>query len=657
MKISYEWLSSYFDSPLPSPKELGDVLSAHVCEVESIEDYEGDAVLDVKILPDRAPYMLSHRGIAREISAITGIAITSSKKAPSLEDTRSDAGVFVIDSNIEIPQIHIDPQTNGTVRRVTARRIEGIQGETPVWMKRRLAAVGQRSIFFLVDVSNYIMLDIGQPMHMFDADLIQGVMVARMAKEGETIEALSGEVYTLNSQDIVFADDEGLLDIAGVKGGKRTEVSAQTSNIIAVSANFSPSHIRKTSVRLNLRSDASKRFENNVPAPRALDALCRATEYIVQVVPESRVGAALDAYPEPVKPWALTVDLVKVADRIGRPITPTFAEQILKRMDADVQTTAEAPTVYTIIPHYDRPDMQHEQDIADEMGRIAGYASLQPILPPALENNAPHDSTFVFSEIIKDVLVSRGMSEFILYSLVPKGAFSIVYPLAKDKAALRESLRPLMKQSLITNARNADLLMQDRVVIFEIGKVFTSEGEGLKLAIGSAGGKKKGSENEQVVRDALRAIGERMGNEVAVGLYTVETGEFGAIAELDLDVYFSHVSAAPDYAAVQVTENKLIRYVPFSPYPFSSRDIAVFVPAALPREEVAQLIKDMAGPLCVRFWCFDIFQKNIDGVDMTSYAFRMVFQSFERTLEESDIQPIMDAMYEVIRSKSGWILR
>ncbi|PCI30337.1 phenylalanine--tRNA ligase subunit beta, partial [Candidatus Wolfebacteria bacterium] len=251
MLISYNWLQSYFEKTLPSPDRVGELFNKHSVELESIEKVGEDYVLDLGVLPDRAHYMLSHVGCARELSAI-------------INEPLKDLGLVPIETG-DTNDLSVKIENEDFCRRYIGRRVENITvGDSPDWTKNFLGAIGERSINSVVDATNLVMLDRGQPLHAFDADKIVGGIVVRAAKEGEIITLLDDVEITLSVDDSVISDDNGALAIAGVKGGKRAEVTRETKNIILESANFEPVAVRKTSRRLKLINNSSKRFENEI---------------------------------------------------------------------------------------------------------------------------------------------------------------------------------------------------------------------------------------------------------------------------------------------------------------------------------------------------------------------------------------------------------
>ena len=262
MLISYNWLQTYFKEKLPPADKVAEVLIFHSFEIESVEKHSDDFIFDVKVLPDRAHDCLSHRGVARELSVHLGTKVVEDKKPLGVSGGKPKRPLSI---NVKEPTFCL---------RYTSLLIEGIKiGPSPGWLKSRLESIGQKSINNVVDATNLVMFDLGQPLHAFDADKVKGGIEVRMAKDGEKITTLGGKEITLEKDILVIADDEAPLAIAGIKGGNKAEVDAGTKNIILEAANFSPVSVRKTSKRLGIQTDSSKRFENELSPETAKEAI------------------------------------------------------------------------------------------------------------------------------------------------------------------------------------------------------------------------------------------------------------------------------------------------------------------------------------------------------------------------------------------------
>ena len=628
MKVSYNSIKANFTKEIPPAEKLAELLSAHFADVESMEKIGDDTVFDIKILPDRAHYALSVAGIADEVTAITGIS--------SHDVTLNDLD-FSIDYAVPKQEVVIE---STLCRRYIARRIENVTIEkSPEIFKHDLEVIGQKSISNIVDCMNLIMYGDGQPLHAFDADKIKGPIVVRLAKDGEEITTLDNRHIVLLKTDLVIADDEGVLVIAGVKGGKRAEVSNTTKNIIIESANFDPTAVRRTSTRLNLRTDASKRYENEITPELAFEGMRNVTKLISDYVAGVKIGNINDIYPTPMKEWNVEITLDEISDMLGIEIPEKEVMKILSRIAEKVERKGKNIIVH-IPPR--RLDLKIPEDIADEVGRLYGYDKIPPCLPPKISDNVVMDKTFYCAEKIKSILVGLGFSEVETYTLAPKGKFEISYPMASDKSALRESLAPKISEALTRNALNAPILGLKDVKIFEIGKVFPKTGEKTSLCIG--------------------ATSEKLLKEAFVALNIPNAKIVNKIAEVDFDEIVSKLPPAGNISDLNfVSLPKEIKYKPFSVYPFIVRDIAFFVPENTKEEEVAAALRAAAesastvgsekllvkGPDC-----FDRFSK--DG--KTSFAFRMIFQSRVRTLSDDEVNGYMAIIQGLIAPKC-WKVR
>ncbi|MBA3550618.1 phenylalanine--tRNA ligase subunit beta, partial [Patescibacteria group bacterium] len=636
MKVSHAWLQTYFKDPLPKHEQLAELLTFHTFEIESVE---GD-VLDVKVLPDRACYALSHKGIAYEVSAITGMLIDQKEqKEVSLGSDKK------IEVHIENPEL---------CHRYTARCIEGITvKESPQWLKERLEAVGARVINNIVDATNFVMLDMGQPLHAFDADKVKGIISVRGAKNGESIELLPEKIIEhgntilkqriieLKETDLVIADEVGPIALAGVKGGLRASITELTKNIILESATFDPSSVRKTSTVYGLRNDSSKRFENGVPAERTMVAMDAVTAHIHSINESAKVGTVTDIYPKKQEHKTFEISSDYISDMLGVTLTTLDIEPILARLQIDY---ARAENVFTLIIPYDRLDLTIPQDIVEEIGRIYGYEKiLATVLSETLFRPAVNKE-FYYINKIRDILVAQGFSEVYTYAFVPKGDIEMEKPLAADKAFLRKDLYTGLSKALELNIRNADILGLDEIKIFEIGNVFTSSGEVLNLSLGVQNIKKSKIKENTILQESIQKISDALKIDIKVDIK-----EGVKVFEIDLGSIIHVLPHLTEYEEYKKEENIPI-FKPFSIYPFSVRDIAVFTPAGTQEGDVREIIEKESASLLVKNRLFDVFTKE----DKTSYAFRMVFQSFEKTLTEEEINDIMNRITTAMNSKEGW---
>ena len=659
MKVPYTWLQSYFETPLPSIEKLADAFTFHSFEIEGIE---GD-VIDVKILPDRAHYCLSQKGIALEASVLLGIP----RKAESELRYGVNFALSVPVTGTRMPKVTVI--ANDFCRRFTARYVENIATTgTPNWAVKFLTEVGSRSISPIVDATNVVMFDMGQPLHAFDADKIEGDIVVRKAVAGEKITLLDGKEYTLTGEDHVIADATGPLDIAGVKGGKRAEVSATTKNVLLTSANFDPTFVRRTSTRLNLRNEASKRFENEITPELALRGMVALSACLQTIIPQAVFSPIVDIYPKPVSKRVIDFRPDYVGERLGVVIPEATVKDILNRFGIDVVVNSKDKWQLTI-PH-DRLDVVIPEDVAEEVGRVYGYEHVIGQVPPAFAKAPALNPVFTVVENIRNVLVGAGFSEVYLYTLAAKGDIEVAYPLASDKSALRTTLAPGVSKCLEMNAHNAELLGVEAVTVFEIGKTFKKAGAGgsagslgtftesLVLAIGATQVKKvKGIDGKSRINEAVEKLKSAFGIDFPIKTL-LSTGPL-AVCEIELDHIVEALVASGSIAKIAVLAPKAmsVNYRQFSLYPFIVRDIAVFVDGAISQDEVwTEIEKGIfeagADKMLARHSLFDTFKKDTK----TSYAFRLVFQSMERTLTDIEINSVMDKINSKIAGR-GWQVR
>ena len=309
----------------------------HSFEVESVEKTGGDYILDIDVLPNRAHDCLSHNGVAKEVSAILNLNFLSrafidkTLKDPAASSTGKKFSSKSL-ANVSVKESELCP-------RYIGRIVEGVKvGSSPKWMRERLEAIGQKSINNIVDATNYVMFETGQPLHAFDADKVEGGIVVRKAKDGEKITTLDGQEIKLDGNVLIIADEESPLAIAGIKGGKKAEIGEKTKNIILEAANFEPVNIRKTSRKIGIRTESSLRFENEITPKLAEKGMKRATELLGDLVSKSvKVGAETDIYPKKANGYNLGVHPKDVSRLLGIEIDEKEIIGILERLDFGVK--------------------------------------------------------------------------------------------------------------------------------------------------------------------------------------------------------------------------------------------------------------------------------------------------------------------------------
>ncbi|MCK5285805.1 MAG: C40 family peptidase [Candidatus Pacebacteria bacterium] len=324
MKFSYKWLKEYFEEPLPEIKDLVETLTFHAFEIEGVENND---LIDIDVLPNRSHDCFSYQGIAREISVL--IALKLKQKETSL----------VVEKDLKSSEyISLKVNDSNLAPRVTKRLVQGVKiGESPDWLKEKLESIGQKSINNVVDITNYVMWETGQPVHAFDFDKISGDGVKeisiRNAENGEKINTLDGGEYELDENVLVISDNEKALDIAGVKGGLVSGIDENTQNIVLSVCNFNQTNIRKTSRKLGLRTDASVRFENGISPEKVMEAMERLSELVFELAGGKVSEDILDIYSRKVNLYKVGVSIQETNKVLGLNLLEKEIESILNKLD------------------------------------------------------------------------------------------------------------------------------------------------------------------------------------------------------------------------------------------------------------------------------------------------------------------------------------
>ena len=436
---------------------------------------------------------------------------------------------------------------------------------------------------------------------------------------------LDDKKIKLGPSNMVIVDEKNILAIAGVKGGKIAEVDKNTKNIIIEVANFDPVSVRKTSKEVNIFTDAVKRFENNLSPEIAFHAMKEISGLILETCPESIFENIVDIYPNKQKVKKLSFSTNRISKILGIKVPSTEIKAILKRYNFEYMENNDN---FEISVPLTRLDLEIEEDMAEEIGRILGYDKIKSKIPKI---NFTPEANEIFSKTnwAKNKLLSEGYNEVMTYTFRNKGKVEVLAS-ASDKNFLRTNLTDGLKESLKLNQSNAPLLGMDEIKIFEIGTVFLKSGEKIHVAHGN---------KEGILETSLDKF-------VSEKIFPEEHKYFFAKKFMIL---------APSHPQVfsEETFHPQI-FKTWSIYPFISRDIAVWVPNSVESQEVQKIIKNNAGELLVRDpELFDSFKKN----DRKSYAFRLVFQSHNRTLTDDEINEIMAKIGDKIDENSNWQIR
>src|SRR5438132_777619 len=666
---------------LCSPKELGVaedaagllILSPNAKIGAPVRDlFPADTMLDVEITPNRGD-LLSHFGLAREIAALTNKGLVGQ----SLQLPSKSAG--------DAPALQKKGITISALRECpfySVRRIENVRvGPSPDWLRAKIESVGIRSINNVVDVSNFVMLELGQPTHAFDADKLSGEINVRLARKGEKFLALDGKTYELTPENLIIADDERAVGIAGVMGGEESGVTESTKNVLLESAYFLPTSIRQTARDLNLPSDASYRFERGVDPQMILTASRRATELIFEVAGATAAATIGVAGGLPPDPPDVSLRYEGLDQLVGIHIDPPTADAILTRFGLAKSDSASRP--HWKIPSY-RRDLQREVDLIEEIIRAYGIEKIRSADRSRFTPLSEADRNFDFETKLRGDLIAIGLTEARTSSLIARsevaaanGAIELRHPLSEDHVALRTSLITGLLGAVARNIRAGT----ERIALFEIGNTFappTGEQQ-RKLAIalcGQAASAKdwRSAKKRQLdffdLKGALNALGAfefRRSKEPGFALMAeifYETDRIGYGGQLSVTTSIG-ANAPVLIAEIDLTRIAQVKehaqpFKEIDRYPEVTRDIAMFVGPQVTHAEILASIASANEPLLEKVELFDLFVEN-DGQkkpDMKkSLAYSLTYRDKNRTLTSEEVSAVHARIRERLRSDIGAELR
>lgn len=624
MKVYTEVLKQFVPD-LPSTSQIKELLTNHAFEVEEVIAIAGGDVLDLKVLPDRAHDALSHRGIAREITTHTD------KK---FNEVATQALIPTVDISSVLVRVESE-----LCYRYMALRIENISTtKSPAWLSETLWALDQKSINTLVDLTNYVLFELGQPLHVFDADKVKGNITVRLARGGETMITLDNKEIFLSEEMLVIADDEAVLALAGIKGGKKAEIDANTKSVILECANFDSISVRKTAFKVGIRTDASKRFENNYPATWAGHALLRYMYLLQKEQPTISYGEVTDIYPNPKKSFVAIVTTKRTNEWLGTNLSSEEISLILtklylpniKKEEGVFEVTCD-DNLFNIRSVDDQKYVSYQ--IIGHIGRVIGYDSgIKEKEYKSLKEKGFVVPYIAETDRIRNELVSHGFVEVRTYHFQNDGEEELENPLANDKKFIRSSLKIGMSEALVKAIHNAPLLGRTDILIFEIGTVVIKEnGEQIHLALAGF----KQNQKKQKIIDVLK---QTLSEIIPHAFIIIETDNYVEILISSHNKLFDPTEEVILLAGV----SEFVKWKPLSVYPFMTRDIAFFVSEEAKQKNLQEIFLLWAGPLCVRVDMFDEFEKTLDdGSKKLSKAYRLVFQSQEKTLTDEEINTVM----------------
>ncbi len=629
-----------------------------------------DSVVDFELTANRGD-LLSILGMAYELGAIYD------KSVKEVDLSHNESGED-LNNNFKV-EVNTD-----NCKVFLAKKVENVEiKESPIFIKNRLIASGIRPINNVVDISNYVMLELGQPLHFYDADKLNGMIEVRMAKEGEKLTTLDNIERVLSSNDIVISDGEKSIGLAGVMGGLDTEVTENTKNVIIEAAIFDNVKVRMTSNKI-LRSEASNRFEKGLDPNRTYMALERAAKMLEEYANGTVVTGKVVYDKTDVKPKTIEITFKNITDVLGMEIPKEEILDVFRKLGFTYEEKEKS--VFVTVPTR-RLDISIKEDLIEEVGRIYGLDNIEGKLPTVPMKQGSLDST---DREIRNKMISLGLNETLSYVLVREDEsdgfttdkfekVKLLDPITEERSTLRYSvLASLLKIYEYNKARNSK-----DVAIFEIGKGFYKKeeyGEDKKLAVLMSGKYYLGIDNKKdvdfyvikgVAEEVLDYLGYAnrysfvMPKQMPKQMHPGQTAEISVNNDIVGIVGKVHPAVEKeDVYVLEINLDKLLskktgkmKFKEISKYPEISKDLAILVDKNITSEEIAKLIKKSAGSLLTNIEIFDVYEgKNIPK-DKRSIAYSLSFGTTSRTLTDEEVNNIMNKIIENLQNKIGAELR
>ena len=660
---------------LPKQAQLGE----DVAETLNL----GGWLLILEVTPDR-PDCLSLIGIAREVAAAIGAEMIM----PPTAVPGGDVGPEPL-LKIKIADQDLCPRyAAGLIRHVVMK-------SSPLWLQQRLTAAGMRPINAVVDITNYVMLETGQPLHAFDYNaLAKEQIIVRRARLDEALITLDGTKHRLGEQTLVIADADKPQALAGIMGGKASEISPATEAILLESATFNNINIRRTAQSLGIRTEASLRYERKVDPNGALFALHRCNSLFKQLG-VGEIDFILDAYPRPIKPKIVSADTNRIRRLIGEPLDDKLIKGLLEKIELQVVKEG-CPEFRVQIPTF-RPDIEQEADLAEEVARLYGFDRIQaaPLQGRLQTGRQPRE--LKIETMVKNFLSACGLDEVQTYSMVdpesiaifdiPAKALPLLSPLTSEQSVLRTILLPSLLKIVALNQRHK----AQAVNIFEISRTYLPHALPLRklpamprclgiVLAGAEGGRswcRTPSENDFYrLKGIVEAVTDKLGIRgrfVPTSLnfyhpgrqagFEVEDCQLGNLGELHPDIVDFFDLSGRIYAC-ELNLTALLPYISLTQkyqtlprYPGIERDLALTVPADVEAAQVTQVISAAAGPYLADIKLFDVYVGLPVPAGYKSFAYSLLFRSADHTLTEEEVNPYLEHIVEQAKNKIGASLR
>ncbi|MFP4465935.1 MAG: phenylalanine--tRNA ligase subunit beta [Candidatus Goldiibacteriota bacterium] len=649
-----------------------------------------DTVLNLEITPNR-PDLLCITGVARLIAALT----RKKTKMPSFE-LNDD----LIEKGLDIKkELSIEIQNPEKCPRYTARLVRGITvKESPGWLKNRLLAIGIRPINNVVDVTNYVLFELNQPLHAFDLKKIKDSRInVRTAQPGEKILALDEKEYSLTSEDLLICDSKDPIAIGGVMGGENFSVSPETSDVVLESACFNPSSIRRTSKILGIHSDSSYRFERGADITGAADALNRAASLLIETAGGKASENIIDLYPGKSSPKKILLRFKRANSVLGSDLDSKTILEIISALGFEYSDNTQ-DTVSVAIPGY-RVDLKDEIDLIEDIAQIYGYNELPSTLPSGAATCGGKTGIDDFTGKLMHIMLSFGFTEVVNYSFLnnkflrsinaqtyaPSHAAPVKNPFNDEETLMKTSLIPGLIKNLITNHNNEN----KNIHLFEAANIFSMPSKGnyiQKPMLGAvscgniiepAFNKKSFSSDLYYIKSAISSLHSALNTEKELEYEETEPNEFfeysfdikcgekrlGSGGRLKEEIlYENKIKEKAFLFELSIQElfelyNPASAYRPISRFPSVKRDISLVVDRGIPEIKIENIIKKGNSSVIKSLKLFDLYKGSQIPEDKKSLSFSIEFQSEKKTLAEAEINRIMDKITAGLKSDISAELR
>jgi len=705
MKILLSWLREFVDVP-GTAEHIATTMSVRGFAVEAIESLPeyteavsgdgtiartpgatADAVIDFEVTANR-PDCLSVAGMAREIATAYGLQVRRPVAGGSSLALTSLKSVDQGDVEIAIDSKELCPRYVGAVADVKV-------GPSPEWMQARLRAAGVRPISNIVDITNYVLLELGQPMHAFDyAKLGGGAIRVRTARAGETLRTLDGQMRTLTPEMLVIADAERAIAIAGVIGGADSEVSAETQTIVFESAYFTPQQVRRTSKALGVRTEASTRFERGTDPRLPVTAMERACALLELIRAGTARGTLVDRYPLRLEPAVVRLRRDRISGLLGTTVPDADVRRILESLGfalREAASTSLGAAGWDITVPTRRVDVLREVDLIEEVARHYGFDRIPVTFPALTTPPPPMDPRVAQTRALRAIMTGAGFSEAVTFGFVSQPAAApfapesdlvpIANPLSESFAVLRPSVLPGLVAAVAHNRRRE----QRDVQLFEVGARFSrSRGERRSLAFawtGVVGADHWSGGTRPIDYFDVQGIVERVcqalrvdaqmqgvaeswlvpGRGAAIAAGDVRIGAMGLLAPSIVEQYQLAASDAIYVAEIDLDsvppadEDPQVEALPR--HPSMTRDISILVADTLAAGTVRQTARENAPDTLVRVSEFDRYQGKGIPDGQVSLSLRLTFRASDRTLTDSEVQKAVDAVVAALKQQHGAVQR